>query len=89
MLRSLLVALDGSDLAEQSVPFAARLATDGNSRLVLVHVRTPCADTGAREYELAAVAERVRADGAPAESECSTSTIMTWAGPSAWRPANS
>src|SRR5688572_6001682 len=67
MLRSLLVPLDGSELAEQNVRFAARLATDGNSRLVLVHVRTPSADTGAREYDLAAVAERVRADSVPAE----------------------
>lgn len=67
MQRSLLVPLDGSALAEQSVPFAVRMATDGNSRLVLVHVRTPCAGTDAREYDLAAVAERVRADGVPAE----------------------
>lgn len=61
MLRSLLVPLDGSGLAEQSVPFAVRLATARNAQIILTHVSTARTRRDAPDYDLHAVAERVRA----------------------------
>jgi nucleotide-binding universal stress UspA family protein len=68
MLRSLLVPLDGSALAEQSVPVAARLSRDRATRIVLAHVRRCSLDRSVPEYDLDAVAERVRVEGLPAEA---------------------
>jgi nucleotide-binding universal stress UspA family protein len=68
MLRSLLVPLDGSGLAEQSVPVAVRLAAAGNARIILAHVRSDRTRRDVPDYGLHAVAERVRAGGVPAEA---------------------
>ena len=68
MLRSLLVPLDGSGLAEQSVPFAVRLAAARNARIILAHVRSTRTRRDVLEYDLQAVAEQVAAADVPAET---------------------
>ena len=68
MVTTMLVPLDGSDLAEQAVPYATRLAKAADARVILAHARNPLIMTDAPAYELGAVAERARADGVAAET---------------------
>jgi nucleotide-binding universal stress UspA family protein len=63
MITSLLVPLDGSDLAEQVIPFAVRLASSAKSRIILAHARKPRINGYAAEPVPNAIAERLRADG--------------------------
>jgi nucleotide-binding universal stress UspA family protein len=63
MVTSLLVPLDGSDLAEQVIPFAVRLATSARARIILAHAKEPHIDGHATEFSPSAMAERLRADG--------------------------
>ncbi|MCC6178343.1 MAG: universal stress protein [Chloroflexi bacterium] len=70
MITSLLVPVDGSDLAEQVVPRAMRLAATENAIVIVVlaHARTPRTSDSAPEYDLLAAAERVRAYGVQTET---------------------
>jgi nucleotide-binding universal stress UspA family protein len=79
MVRTVLVPLDGSELAGRALPFAVRLARAGEGRLVLLraaHARTlPGTDAAPgqvaavehAEDELGAVAEQIRAYGITTE----------------------
>lgn len=56
MIKTILIPLDGSSLAERAIPYAVRLAHAGGGRLVLFHA-TPDHDQLARsEAELAVIA---------------------------------
>ena len=63
MLTSLLVPLDGSDLAERVIPFAAQMASSAKARIILAHARVPRLNGDSIEFALRAVAERLRVDG--------------------------
>ena len=63
MLTSLLVPLDGSDLAERIIPFAAQMASSAKARIILAHARVPRLNGDSIEFALRAVAERLRVDG--------------------------
>jgi nucleotide-binding universal stress UspA family protein len=68
MVTTMLVPLDGSDLAEQAVPYATRLTKGANARVVLAHARNPLVIADGPGYDLDAVAERARANGVAAET---------------------
>jgi nucleotide-binding universal stress UspA family protein len=50
MLRSLLVALDGSKFSEAGLPLAARLARAAGARVHLAHVQVPQVPSPAIDY---------------------------------------
>jgi nucleotide-binding universal stress UspA family protein len=50
MFRTLVVPLDGSDLAEQAIPYAVKLVEAGRGRLILARVAlAPADDTRRRK----------------------------------------
>jgi nucleotide-binding universal stress UspA family protein len=67
MYRRIVVPLDGSELAEASVPYAEALAHLGPSTLYLMQAVQPGAEAEAASY-LEAVAVRLRAHGRPVET---------------------
>ena len=79
MNKPVLVPLDGSDLAERALPYAATLARASDRPLLLLHVLTPTPPRGgelvhedAARAQLNAVAERLRTDGLVVESVVSS-----------------
>ena len=79
MNKPVLVPLDGSDLAERALPYAATLARASGSPLLLLHVLTPTPPRGgelvhedAARAQLNAVAERLRTDGLVVEAVVSS-----------------
>ena len=70
-MKTILVPLDGSGLAERVLPFAVRLARAGDGRLVLLRAARARARPGRPEQELDAVAEQLRAYGIAAEARVS------------------
>jgi nucleotide-binding universal stress UspA family protein len=79
MNKPVLVPLDGSDLAERALPYAATLARTSGRPLLLLHVLTPTPPRGgelvhedAARAQLNAVAERLRTDGLVVETVVSS-----------------
>lgn len=68
MIRTVLVPLDGSPLAERALPFAARLATAGRARVVLAHVRSSSYSDAPLAYDPAEDVDALRRDGVIATS---------------------
>ncbi|MBI3971387.1 MAG: universal stress protein [Chloroflexi bacterium] len=68
MYQTTLVPLDGSRLAERTLPFAETIARAAGGRLVLFQAVPEVAFVPRAERELRAVAERVRTAGLPVES---------------------
>lgn len=69
MYSTIMVPLDGSDLAEQALPFAIRVAKDTGGRLILVRaVRGGGSAVATAEHYLKGLAGRLRALGIELES---------------------
>ena len=68
MAISMLVPLDGSELAERAIPSALRLAGVANGSIVLAHARDPRVRPEGAAYDLIAVTERVRQHGVAVEA---------------------
>jgi nucleotide-binding universal stress UspA family protein len=95
-MRILVIPLDGSALALQAVPYAVRIAAQGDRQLVLIRAvaptsrwsgSPPCPTKQAAVAELDALADRLRADGLSVEARVvegdAVSEIVTAACPSA------
>jgi nucleotide-binding universal stress UspA family protein len=68
MAISMLVPLDGSELAERATPSALRLASVANGRIVFAHARDLRVRTEGAAYDLIAVTERLRQHGVTVEA---------------------
>jgi nucleotide-binding universal stress UspA family protein len=75
MMSTLLVPLDGSELAERALPYAAALAQARGARMILLRVASPLGWLGppeeehAREADLRALKQRLMAQGLAVEAQ--------------------
>lgn len=67
MIKTILVPLDGSPLAERALPYATALARAAKARLVPMHARSELVIADEPPYDVVAVAEKLRAAGIEAK----------------------
>jgi nucleotide-binding universal stress UspA family protein len=63
MIQTILVPLDGSSLAERALPYGTRLASALGARLIVMHGRLPRETGSAPDFDVRAVARRLREGG--------------------------
>ncbi|MCC7104331.1 MAG: universal stress protein [Chloroflexi bacterium] len=68
MLSTIFVPMDGSDLSERALPYAARLAKLANGRIILMRALGADQDGHGAQAPLDAAAARLRADGLSVET---------------------